>query len=112
MKTLIDIRANFTFDDLDPEGPNSLKPIIQLVIAYRNGKAYKVENRELIADPGPIEDIRFLMDEEMLKRVINRLKDWQSILKNRAKFVELIRPAVEEIIHKNDAPAQGETKSS
>lgn len=112
MKTLTDVRANFSFADLDPTGPDSLMPFIELVIAYRDGKDYRIENEELIAEPGPIKDVRFLMTEKGLAHLINRLLDWQKVLANRAIFVEMIRPAVESIIHKNDTPEQGEQSPS
>jgi hypothetical protein len=112
MKTLTDVRANFRFADLDPTGQNSLMPFIELVIAYRDGKAYKIENEELITEPGPIADIRFLLTEESLAGLINRLLDWQKILANRSEFVDFIRPAVESIIHKPADPEQGQTSPS
>ena len=95
MKQLVTVRSNTYYEQNEGETPFSLKPLMELVIIHTNGKDYLVTKAGAIVGKPILEEIRLLVNPELLTSLITELqlhqRKFEVISKNADQLSTLVR---------------------
>jgi hypothetical protein len=94
MKQILSVRSNAYYNQEQNEKEFALKPYLELVIIYTDGKEYKMTPSELKASP-KITETRLIVSPELLQSLITDLqlhqKTLEGIRQNADKINALIK---------------------
>lgn len=94
MKQIISVRSNAYYTQGERVEEFSLKPMLELVIIYTDGKNYKLTKNNIESSP-KLSESRLIVSPEMLQHLISDLqlhqKKLDSIRKNSDQINSLIR---------------------